>query len=157
MKRTSLLSTTALLIALPFIGLAHSPLQDAKPAPTKAPMQDAAKIEPMEDKADVTTKVHLGKRKKQTFIGKLNKKIHTHDYTFMAKQGDKLAIDLGGVGDEFVTTFHITSPSGKTFGGKGYDPYDGTLAETGKYVIRVNVNSMASNGDHGKYKLTLSR
>lgn len=85
-------------------------------------------------------------------------------YTLYARRGGHLKItlrDLVPPGrrpyDVLVTTYHITFPSGKQYGLKGYDPFDGRLTETGVYRLHVGVNLMASNRRSGRFHLTLSR
>jgi len=86
------------------------------------------------------------------------------DYVFKARAGQRLKIDLEEIAprghnadDTLVTMYHITFPSGKAYGMKGYDPFDGRLTETGVYHVTVQVNTMASEGNSGRYRLTLVR
>jgi len=97
--------------------------------------------------------------------GSLSQKgTNTREYSLAAKAGQRLKIalqDLKPRGskpfDTLVSMYHITFPSGKKYGMKGYDPFDGRLTETGLYHITVDVNLMASNRTQGKYRLTLTR
>ena len=96
---------------------------------------------------------------KVLLIGRLSTSHPERTYRLMAKKGQHLKIDLLSLGGEngLVAMYHITFPSGKQFGEKGYDPFDGMLTETGTYHISVDVNQMASNSTSGKYRLILSR
>jgi hypothetical protein len=97
--------------------------------------------------------------KKLVFNAKLTRAIDAHVYTYAAKKGSHLKIDLESTSgmNSVVPMYHIEFPSGKAFGQKGYDPFNGKLTETGTYKIVVEVNQMASNGDRGTYRLTLKR
>ena len=86
------------------------------------------------------------------------------DYVFNARAGQRLKIGLEEIAprghnaeDTLVTMYHITFPSGQAYGMKGYDPFDGKLTETGVYHVTVQVNTMASEGNSGRYRLTLVR
>lgn len=93
------------------------------------------------------------------YNGKMTRAIGAHVYTYAAKKGSHLKIDLATTSgmNNLVVMFHIEFPSGKAFGQKGYDPFNGKLTETGTYKIVVDVNQMASNSDHGAYRLSLKR
>jgi hypothetical protein len=91
--------------------------------------------------------------------GTLSTHHSSHAYRLTAHAGTRLKIGVttsGGI-NGIVAMYHIVFPSGKTFGEKGYDPFDGKLTETGRYHIVVEVNQMASNASHGRYRLTLQR
>jgi len=88
----------------------------------------------------------------------------TPDYVFTAKAGQKLEIGLKALrlpgqkaGDMIAVMYHITFPSGKQYGMKGYDPFDGRLTETGRYHITISINQMATNAERGRYRLDLTR
>ena len=86
------------------------------------------------------------------------------DYTLFAHAGQHLKIQLRDLvlpghsaNNILVTMYHITFPSGKQYGMKGYDPFPGILTQTGAYRITVEVNQMASNSNAGRFRLTLTR
>lgn len=97
-------------------------------------------------------------RRKTVVTGKVKQGEEPPAYQFKAKKGQWLRITLRDLQrDGLVTFYSIQFPSGAEYGGKGYDPYQGRLTETGTYVIRIHVNNMASNGDSGRFRLTLTR
>lgn len=86
------------------------------------------------------------------------------DYTLSAHTGQHLRIRLQDLvlpghnaNNMLVTMYHITFPSGKQYGMKGYDPFPGILTQSGVYRITVDVNQMASNSRAGRFRLTLRR
>ena len=86
------------------------------------------------------------------------------DYGFSGKAGQRMHITVDDIpppdyerNDGLVTLYHITFPSGKQYGQKGYDPFDGRLTETGTYRITIGINNMATNSRHGRYRITLTR
>ena len=73
-------------------------------------------------------------------------------YTFPGKAGQRLHIEVDDIhppdykrNGGLVTLYHITFPSGKQYGQKGYDPFSGRLTESGTYRITVGINNMATN------------
>lgn len=87
-----------------------------------------------------------------------------HDYKFSARAGQRLHIEVDDIRPPdynrdggLVTLYHITFPSGKQYGQKGYDPFSGRLTETGTYRITVGINNMATNARHGRYRMILTR
>lgn len=84
-------------------------------------------------------------------------------YSYYAKAGQLLMIDLQDIAPKndhqghLVSMYHIMFPSGKQYGMKGYDPFEGRLTETGFYYIVLNINQMASTGKKGEFRLTLKR
>ena len=86
------------------------------------------------------------------------------DYTLFAHAGQRLRIRLQDLvlpghsaNNRLVTMYHITFPAGQQYGMKGYDPFPGTLTQTGVYRITVEANQMASNSTVGRFRLTLTR
>lgn len=80
-------------------------------------------------------------------------------YVGWFKKGEVLTVSVSGTrkSEAIVPSWHITFPDGKDYGGKGYDPFDGRLTESGRYRITINVNQMASTGRRGAYKVILKR
>ena len=100
----------------------------------------------------------ISKRRKTVVTGDVKQGAEPPAYEFKAKKGQRLKITLKDLQpDGLVTFYSIQFPSGAEFGGKGYDPFKGRLTETGTYVVRIHVNNMASNGDSGRFRLSLTR
>lgn len=96
--------------------------------------------------------------RKTVVTGKIVQGEEPPAYQFKAKKGQRLKIDLRDLQKDGVVTYYtILFPNGDEFGGKGYDPYKGRLAEAGTYVVRIHVNNMASNGTSGRFRLILTR
>ena len=97
-------------------------------------------------------------------MGFLGDRQDEQDYTFFGKAGQRLHIEVDDIhppdykrNGGLVTAYHITFPSGKQYGQKGYDPFSGRITETGTYRITVGINNMATNKRHGRYRLILTR
>ena len=110
-------------------------------------------------RAAAATHISFGPHKHKIVIkGKLDRHHSSHSYLLHGKHGEKVSIGLHDVNPKsIVALYSITFPNGTTYGMKGYPPYQGTLTQTGTYKLTVNVNSMASNGTHGKFVLTLRK
>lgn len=78
-------------------------------------------------------------------------------YWFQAQAGQKLTYAFHQPKSSgLALTWTILFPSGKSFGTKGLDPFDGKLTESGKYTIVVGRNNMASNSMSGPFQMTLT-
>ena len=60
----------------------------------------------------------------------LDRKTTSREYAIQVAAPMKIKIDVAPVGKNpgVQPTWHITFPSGKQFGAKGYDPFDGALS-----------------------------
>jgi hypothetical protein len=103
-------------------------------------------------------------RRQIVVIGSFSPGHRPPDYTLFAHAGQRLRIRLQDLvlpghsaNNRLATMYHITFPSGKQYGMKGYDPFPGILTQTGVYRITVEVNQMASNSNVGRFRLTLTR
>lgn len=97
-------------------------------------------------------------------IGVIDSARRSQDYELAGRRGEKLTISLRDLVprgrrpfDHLATMYHITFPSGRQFGMKGYEPFAGLLTETGCYRITVEPNMMASARNRGRFELTLTR
>lgn len=102
-------------------------------------------------------RIALGpKRVRVVVFGVLTDRAGHRNYVLRGVRGERIALRLRNLTkDGVVATYHITFPSGKQYGLKGYDPFDGRLTENGDYQITVGTNSMASNGPIGRYALDI--
>jgi hypothetical protein len=77
------------------------------------------------------------------------------NYGLQAREGQRLIVNLApaGEGIEFANSATVTAPSGAQEGGKGGVIYDGKLAESGEYKIRVGRNLMATQGGKAGFVL----
>ena len=111
------------------------------------------------------TRLHFPQgRSRLVVLGFLDDRQGERDYTFAGKAGQRFHIAVDDIrppdhkrNDALVTLYHLTFPSGKQFGQKGYDPFDGRLTETGTYRITVGINEMATNARRGRFRMILTR
>lgn len=107
--------------------------------------------------ASAATHLHFAHGSRSlSVVGHLTRRTPSHEYLLSANRGSRLSIDVAGRRG-LAVMYHIVFPSGKTFGQKGYDPFDGHLTETGTYRLVVDVNQMATEAISGSYKLMLRR
>jgi hypothetical protein len=110
-------------------------------------------------------RLHFAPRQRRiVVIGSFSPRHRPADYTLFAHAGQRLRIRLQDLvlpghnaNNMLVTMYHITFPSGKQYGMKGYDPFPGRLTQNGVYRITVEANQMASNSNVGRFRLTLMR
>jgi len=132
---------------------------------TLLPVVSSAQVA-SERHTQASTRLHFRRGRHHIVVlgGVGNKNPTPHDYVFTARAGQKLDIRLKALqlpgqkaGDTVAVLYHITFPSGKQYGMKGYEPFDGRLSQTGAYHITISINQMATNAEQGRYRLDLTQ
>jgi hypothetical protein len=88
-----------------------------------------------------------------TVVGRLSGFNDSREYVFDGRAGQRLTVEVEGAGGIRGT---VVAPSGAQEGGPGGVIYDGVLAESGTYRLRVNESPMGE-GWSGTFRVTITQ